>query len=164
MPSRLSRLNLRIRCQTPRATADEGKKNGVAFWPPSWGGGNREDPGGPPTPLAASRPFDRYFCMYSRLNASASSRVRSASFIFLSLSVTSSTRAYTKSRIAARTASERLGKSSTSTRKSSAFRYRGGRRNVIFSESASRMFSALHRRSKRRRLPDERPAKQLHRI
>src|SRR5437867_6680517 len=164
MPSRLSRLNLRIRSQTPRATAHEGKKNGVAFGPPSWGGGNREDPGGPPTPLAASRPFDRYFCMYSRLNASASSRVRSASFIFLSLSVTSSTRAYTKSRIAARTASERLGKSSTSTRKSSAFRYRGGRRNVIFSESASRMFSALHRRSKRHRLPDERPAKQLHRI
>src|SRR2546423_4054060 len=105
-----------------------------------------------------------HWFMYSRLNASASARVRSASFIFLSLSVTSSTRAYTKSRIAARTASERLGKSSTSTRKSSAFRYRGGSRNVIFSESASRMFSALHRRSKRHRLPDERPAEQLHHI
>ncbi len=34
-----------------------------------------------------------YLFMYSRLNASASISVRSASFIFLSLSVTSSTRA-----------------------------------------------------------------------
>ena len=34
-----------------------------------------------------------YLFMYSRLNASASMSVRSASFIFLSLSVTSSTRA-----------------------------------------------------------------------
>src|SRR5438046_2655043 len=72
------------------------------------------------TSSADARPS--HWFMYSRLNASASARVRSASFIFLSLSVTSSTRAYTKSRIAARTASERLGKSSTSTRKSSAFR------------------------------------------
>src|SRR5205807_4331496 len=105
-----------------------------------------------------------HWLLYSRLDASASARVRSASLIFLSLSVTSSTPAYTKLRVPPGPASERLGKSSTSARKSSAFRYRGGRRNVIFSESASRMFSALHRRSKRHRLPDERPAKQLHRI
>src|SRR6266571_5384745 len=92
--------------------------------------------------------------MYSRLNASASARVRSASFIFLSFSVTSSTRPYTKSRIAARTASERLGKSSTCTRKSSAFRYRAGRRSVIFSVSASRISIARPRMSNRPRLTD----------
>src|SRR5256885_5455126 len=110
-------------------------KRGGSLWPPSWGGGNRD---GPALAHLRRHPFASHLLRYSRLNVSASARVRSASCIFLSFSVTSSTRAYTKSRIAARTASDRLGKSSTSTRKSRAFRYRAGRRNVIFSVSASR--------------------------
>src|SRR5256714_6730154 len=98
---------------------------------------------GSAAPLRRIPALSHWF-MYSRLNASASARVRSASFIFLSLSVTSSTRAYTKSRIAARTASERLGESSASTRQSSAFRYPAGGRDVNFFQYACRMFSALH--------------------
>src|SRR2546422_11411589 len=87
-------------------------KRGGSLWPPSWGGGNRDR-----RALAHLRrnPFPSHLLRYSRLNVSASARVRSASCIFLSFSVTSSTRAYTKSRIAARTASDRLGKSSTCT-------------------------------------------------
>src|SRR5207249_11780098 len=54
------------------------------------------------TSSADARPSHGF--MHSRLNAAASARVRSAAFIFLILSVTSSTRAYTNSRIAARTA------------------------------------------------------------
>src|SRR3989440_7249751 len=110
-------------------------KRGGSLWPPSWGGGNRD---GRALAHLRRHPFPSHLLRYSRLNVSASARVRSASCIFLSFSVTSSTRAYTKSRIAARTASDRLGKSSTSTRKSSALRYRAGKRNVIFSVSASR--------------------------
>src|SRR3990170_1239670 len=100
---RLSGVNLGRDC-------GDGKEKWVARRPPSWGGGNRDVAAQPVTPCSASHPFGpfSYFCMNSRLNASACSIARSASWIFLSFSVTSSTREYTKSRIAARTASDRL--------------------------------------------------------
>src|SRR5947199_10754719 len=74
-------------------------KRGGSLWPPSWGGGNRD---GRALAHLRRHPFPSHLLRYSRLNVSASARVRSASCIFLSFSVATSTLQHKKSRLATR--------------------------------------------------------------
>src|SRR5439155_26739311 len=85
-------------------------KRGGSLWPPSWGGGNRD--GRALAHLRRHR-LPSHLLRYSRWNVSPSARVHSQSCIFLGIPVASATRAYAESRIAARSASDQLGKSST---------------------------------------------------
>lgn len=85
-------------------------------------------------------PYCLMYCFWKlSIDASASSAFSS----FFILSMTSSVLEYTISRIASRIASDLEGKSSNSTRKSSARRYRLGRRIVTFSESSRLLFPTM---------------------